>query len=156
MPAPDASGRSTGDRATDNPLSSPLESIANRGTLGTSTDVRDAQLAAIASLTGVTTSLKLGALTGDEIGVVLRHVEQQVERFETAPGPLTAKAIADDLLEAYRVLRERERQSPRGPGGELLKSVRQTGDPIRSVPWTPSRPTRLEDVTGENAARPFF
>lgn len=117
---------------------------------------RDARLAAIAALGSVRTALSTGSLVGDEVGVLLRHVESQVRRFEEAPGPLTRQVIAGDLLESYRVLRDRELKAPRGQRRELLKEISSIGGPKLLVPWTQAQPARLEDVAAEGSTRTFF
>lgn len=119
-------------------------------------DALDARVAAFASIASVTGALRTAELVGDPIGVVLRHVEHAVRRFETAPGPLTRQVVAADLLDAYRILRDRERAVRRGARGELLKAVRAVDGSRALVPWTPARPVRLEDVAAAGSSRPFF
>jgi hypothetical protein len=131
-------------------VANPEKSSGVRGTQSL-----DASLAAIAPLTTVALAQQLGRGTGDEVGAVLSHVANQLRRFDSAPGPLTAQVIAADLLESYRVARELERAAPRWPRGELLKEIRSIGASAL-IPWTPHQPVRIEDVTAEGAARPLF
>ena len=138
-------------------LDGDVRGTSNRGTGREDLEqARDAQLAALAEISTVATALNIAKLTGDEVGAVLDHAANQVRRFESAPGPLTAKAFANDLLEAVRVLRDYERQSPRGTKGELLKTVHPTGTAARLLPWKWALPRRLEEVTADDGVRPLF
>lgn len=116
---------------------------------------RDAAVAGVATQTTVGAMVKVGQVVGDEVGVLLHHANRLLDRFVSAPGPLTRRAVAAELLETYCVLHEHEVKAPRGAGGQLLKEVKQ-GQTVVQVPWVDSGPTRLEEVRVEESTRLLF